>query len=223
MPYALPPEFNNQQEWEPSSNDYVLVDEGIWLASIFEVTPKSNDKGKFYQLTFRIQESAFDGEDVKISYVGLTPDTMFRIYEILKAIGTIDTYYNAEKKLWIALPTPEELQGQSLYVKVDHEAFHASKDGTYQYNEDGSARVLESARPTRFFPANEPKPEYRAPGTRTVNLLGDKAKKVPYVKGQPVFAGGSQSAAAQGQAFPAGPGAVPTNQPGVTYTDETPW
>lgn len=167
-PFALPAGFD--EPWEPSAlNEFVLIDEGIYEVAIFEVTPEKNADGNFYKMVFRINGTEFDGEDVKLNFVGLYPKTIFRLYDILVAIGKISTYYDAENKRWIAIPTPDELRGSKLYGQIDHNDF-PSKDkntGIPILNPDGSQKVLTGNAITRFFPLSEPKPEYKKSRQRT--------------------------------------------------------
>lgn len=205
MPFDLPAEFGNAT-WEPK-DQFTLVDEGIYPATIFNVEKKVGDKGPFYAITFRIDGGNFDGEDVTLNYAGLTLKTIFRTYDILKAIGTVGTFYNAESKTWKALPAPEDLETKRLYIRVEHEKFHAKKEGQPQYNDDGSPRILDGARPTGFYSLDEAEPTFK-----------------PTKKREPVAAAGGN---VQGQTmFPgavAAPGQAQQNAGGTPFNGETPW
>lgn len=216
--YQLPQEFGDPTaEWVPKDGDYEIIDEGIYPASIFSVEKKqSNKNGKtkpFYKVVFRLDGGPFDGKDITDQYVGLVLDDIFRLYDLLKAVGTIENYYNAEQKKWRGIPSEDELTDKKVFVKVIHEPFHAKKDGAWQYETDGSARILNSARPGGYFTMSEPMPEFRSP-KKTVQV--EDGPKQTWVQGTPVYKAGL---APQGGAVPGG---VPTAG-GGTFGADTPW
>ena len=204
MPYALDPSLVNET-WE-ASQPFTLIDEGVYPASVFAVARDSNGKGNFYKLTFRINGTDFDGEDIKENYVGLQKDSIFKLHEIITALGIVGTYYDEANKRWLGTPTEEEMQGKSLFVQIEHEEFHSKKDGQFQFNEDGSPKMLNSARPTRYFKND-------GSGIPAFHKTSRKAPKAPGATPQP---------------GPVGAGAVTGGMPGATevpsgYTAETPW
>lgn len=165
MPYEVNEEYEH-------TGGFTLVDEGIYLANIFEVTKKQKDDSKapggvrrYYEVTCRIDGGIFDGEDMRDTYVGLSGKSLFKIYDITSALDELALYYDAEQKRWHHIPAPEDLEGKQLYIKVDHEQFHASKDGVLQYvagpNGEQVAKMLTSAKISAYFSAKKDKPEYR--------------------------------------------------------------
>lgn len=218
MPYALPDQFGDTSaEWVPQSGDYELIDEGIYPGTIFSIEKKTSEKnGKikpYYKVVTRIDGGVFDGKDVTDQYVGLVLDDIFRLYSLLQGTGQVATYYNAETKKWLGIPTEDELKGKKLYVKVIHEPFHSKKDGEWQYEQNGSARILNSARPGGYFPMSEPMPEFR-PSKKTVSVAG--GPKQTWVDGTPVYPAGAAPASG------AVAGGVPTAS-GGTFSGDTPW
>lgn len=152
--------------WDPSS--FTLVDEGVYKVAIFNVEKDSNTKGEYFKLTERINGGDFDGEDLMERFVGLYGNTLFRIHEILTALGEIDKYYTAGENgkggRWHALPDREDLEGKQLWVVVEHEDYHAQDKDTKEkrFNDDGTPLVRQSARITAYAPANGPKPEFKS-------------------------------------------------------------
>lgn len=153
--------------WDPSS--FTLVDEGVYKVAIFDAEKKSNSKGDFYKITERINGGDFDGEDLIEQFVGLYGNTMFRIHDILTALGEIDKYYTAGEGgkggRWHAIPDPSDLEGKMLWAVVEHEEYHAQEskeDKTPKFNDDGTPVVRESARITSYANAAGPKPEFKS-------------------------------------------------------------
>ena len=161
--------YEVNEEYEHSGG-FTLVDEDIYRVNIFEVAKKDkadpNSPGgqrRWYEVTLRIDGGDFDGEDVKERYVGLQGKSLFRLYDILKALGELEKYYDAEQKRWHHIPAPEDLEGKALYVKIEHEEFQAKEKDTQkpQFNDNGTPRMLNSAKPTSYYPVGEPKPEFK--------------------------------------------------------------
>lgn len=204
-PIALPQDLANET-WEPKDG-FTLIEPGIYDATIFAVARKSNDKGNYYQVTFRIQGGDFDGEDVIEQYVGLQKDTIFRLYDILKGADLLAPYYDEANKKWIALPTDDELVGKSVYIQLDNAPFQSRDKDTKQllFNTDGTPKMLDSTKPTRYFPRSEPKPEYKP---RRVSPGAPPAQA-----GQPVQQGNVTAGAAAAQ----------TQQGGAAPSADTPW
>jgi len=205
VPFPLPADFDNS-EWKPSG-DFVVVDEGLYNASIFTAELLDFPSGKGYKITFRIDQGPFDGEDVVLQYAGLGVKTIFRIYEILKAIGTIDQFYDADLAKWKAFPAPDDMEGKFLQIQVENEPFQAreaKKDGgALKFNDDGTPKMLDSARPTRFFS-----------NTETVTFR-------PTIKKQAAAAGAPSAGG-----VPSVPGVPPTAQQtsaNVAATSVAPW
>lgn len=146
-PMPLPAGFD--EPWEPKSG-FTLIPNGIYNASVFSAELLNKNNADYYKITFRIDGGDYDGEDVVLNYAGLQPKTIFRTYDILEAGGRLEHFYDAEMKKWKGLPASRDLEGIQLQVQVENEPFVSKKDGKVQYNDDGTIRVLDSARPQRF-------------------------------------------------------------------------
>lgn len=148
--------------------DYTFIEPGVYSARIRKVDMKTSDKGKgrYYALELRINGGDHDGDDIREEFVALDePKLMFRLHDILKAIGTRDTYFTPSTEKgkpgqWKALPTPEELLGKDVYINVENEPFHSRKNGVPQYDENGNPTMLDSARITLYAPIGGEKPQW---------------------------------------------------------------
>lgn len=207
-PQALPDGFGDAN-WKESSGFTSLV--GLHEATIFTAKPKTSEKGKpGFELTFRIDGGAFDGEDVVERFAGITSDTIFRTHDILKAAGVLDNYYkrNADGNggQWVGVPTKDELEGLKLMIAVQNQPWQGTDRETGQpsYNQDGTPRMLDSNVIARYY----------ALGTE-VDISTLPAQKPRYQPGEDGsgkgrqgggFGGGNGFAAPQQQSQPQGGG-----------------
>jgi len=158
MPEALPQGFN--PNWTETAGFTSLV--GLHDVTIFTAEKGSKNGADFWKLTLRIDGGAFDGEDVKENYIGLTEKTIFRLYGILKAAGVSETYYrhNADGTpggQWIAFPSKDELEGLKLQVLVQNEPWQGNDKDSQQpsFNADGTPKMLDANRITRYYAVGE--------------------------------------------------------------------
>lgn len=164
MPFVV------DEEFDPTT--FVNIDDGMYRARIFNIERKQKERqggiiDRFYEITVRIDGGTFDGEDVIERYVGLSGKSLFRMYEILTALGEIGAYYTPGDKSreikgkWHHLPEESDLVGKQVIIKVEDEPFQSVKEGQPQFNEDGSPKMLRSPRITSYHNAKEPMPEFK--------------------------------------------------------------
>jgi len=199
-PLTLPGQFGDT-DWTANENNHTQVTDGIYPGTIFDCELKENKDGPFYDLKVRIDGGPFDGVDVRDAFVGLVQKTIFRIYDIATALGTIDQYYqkNPDGKggRWVALPSKEELVGQRVFIRVEEEMFWSKKKGGEpNYEQDGSPRMLSSNRITGYFSAKEAMPTFTPTNVKQRSI--DKIMGEHQASGGQVGQGGFTS----GTAFP---------------------
>lgn len=183
--------------------NFVHITPEVYRARIRKIEQKSNDNGRYYAIELRIEGGDFDGEDIREEYIALDfPKHMFRLHDLLKALGIRDTYYTPstvpkQPGTWKALPTADELMGKEVYINVENEPFHSKKNGVPQYDENGNPTMLDSARITIYSSISEPKPAW-------VKTLKDKP--LPPHQSQVAVGGGYGAPAGGGYGAPAGGG-----------------
>lgn len=196
MPIALDQEMDYEH-----SGGFILVDEGFYPVYVFEATPKKHNgdpKEPYYELTYRIDGTNYDGTDLKDFFVAAYGKGIFKLYDLLVALGKLDAYYSTERKAWHHLPSPDELQGVKFWLQVEHETRQSEKDGQKQYETDGSPKMVTFARPTLMYPLSVPEAELKFRKT---------------IKSQPVPAAGAPSSTPQYNGGAAAAAAVNANDP----------
>lgn len=212
----------NEEAFVPSEGGpYTVIPEDWYPARIFksELKYRNNNQAEpFLAITFRIQETEYDGEDVTVNFVALYGKARFNIYNIAKAIGPEFLAQYWDGKAFTAYPSPDELQGQSLLIQVENNFLHASEKPASpggprvpKFNNDGTPKIILTNEVTDYAQGDPaPRPNFRK------RLKADPALVAAQAAANPAATfGGAPSGAGAFQA-PADPSAVFGGQPAAT-------